>query len=77
MRLSYKKMGRAGYRAGMARIRAEERKIVIRCAWCLQVFCARCAKLHFAPIAKAQRAVDLKLAKAAARAMDTLMRGHR
>jgi hypothetical protein len=62
------------YRASHNRQRA---KLAIRCLWCLHVFCPRCAKRHFAPIAKAQHAVDAKLAKIAALAIDVVIKGWR
>ncbi|HXB28101.1 MAG TPA: hypothetical protein VNV25_25450 [Gemmatimonadaceae bacterium] len=59
------------------RMRTEERKVAIRCAWCLQLLCPKCARLHFAPIMKAQIAVDKRLAKAAALALDIMLDGHK
>jgi len=52
-------------------------KMAIRCLWCFGVYCPRCAKRHFAPIAKAQHAVDAKLAKIAALALDVVIKGWR
>ncbi len=52
-------------------------RMAIRCLWCLHVFCPRCAKKHFAPITRAQRAVDAKLAKIAALAIDVVIKGWR
>ncbi len=57
--------------------RRQRGKLAIRCVWCLGTFCPRCAKKHFAPITRAQRAVDAKLAKIAALAIDVVIKGWR
>jgi hypothetical protein len=68
--------GYTGWRRRHALLRKEKAKIAIRCLWCFHTFCPRCARKHFAPIRKAQIAVDTRLAKAASTALDIVLSGH-
>lgn len=72
--LSVRRKAMMARRASYSRQRG---KIAIRCVWCLGTFCPRCAKKHFAPITRAQHAVDAKLAKIAALAIDVVIKGWR
>jgi hypothetical protein len=65
------------FRKQVRQARASEARLAIRCTYCLQVFCLKCVKRHFAPIQRAQRAVDRKLAEAASLALDVVLKGRK
>lgn len=53
-------------RKRFAAFRREERRLAIRCLFCLHIFCRRCAKKHFAPrmrrITQTEKVLDKILA---------------
>ena len=57
----------------LKRARAEfvrtREKLSIRCVDCLATFCRACARKHFAPIQRAERALDKTLERLAVAAM--------
>jgi hypothetical protein len=57
------------YRKASVRRSRERARIAIRCLDCRRTFCPSCARRHFAPIMRAQRAVDRVLEKLAGRAL--------
>lgn len=52
-----------------ARWRREEKRLAIRCLYCLLVFCPACARKHFAPMLRTQRRIDRVLETLASAAM--------
>jgi hypothetical protein len=66
---------RATRAAAYKRIRQRRRdsaRLAIRCAYCLRLYCPTCARKHFAPIARAQHAIDRELARVAVHALADL-----
>jgi hypothetical protein len=47
-------------------------QLAIRCLYCNVILCRSCARKHFAPVQRAQRAVDKRLEKAALRLLARL-----
>jgi len=54
------------------RLYAQRHRIAIRCLDCWEIMCPACARRHFAPMIKAQRAMDRVLQKLAVGAMKKL-----
>jgi hypothetical protein len=52
---------------------ARQRNEAIRCLFCRQVFCPKCAKKHFAPVFRAQRTIEKVLARAATAVLDKVL----
>jgi len=56
------------------RLYLQRHRIAIRCLDCWEIFCPACARKHFAPMIRAQRAMDAVLQKIATDAMKMVER---